>query len=259
MKNIKIFWLFTTYSLKTTFQSPLGVVLFTLGKLIRFGMFFFFVYYLLSNTKILAGYSVTETIIFYLTYNIIDSIAQLLFREVYRFRPLVITGELDTILIKPYHPFLRVLIGGIDILDVGISFIYMIIAGYFISQLSGLQTPHLLLYIALILNALLIATGLHIAILALGILSTEVDHTIMIYRDITKMGSFPVDIYMQPIRFFLTFIIPIGIMITMPVKGLLGMLTLPMYLTSFTISAGILTASLLFWNYALKKYQSWGG
>lgn len=259
MKNVKIFFLLAKYSLKTTFQSPLGIILFTIGKLIRFSMFFLFVYYLISNTKLLAGYSLTQTIIFYLTYNIIDSLAQLLFREVYRFRPLVISGELDSILLKPYHPFLRILVGGVDILDLIISFIYMLLAGYFIIQIPQVTIIQIVLYIALIFNALIIATGFHIAVLALGILSTEVDHTIMIYRDITKMGTFPIDIYQQPIRFLLTFIIPIGIMLTMPVKGLLGILNTELYLLSFLIATAILSASLLFWNYALRCYQSWGG
>lgn len=259
MKNVKIFLLLAKYSLKTTFQNPLGIILFTIGKLIRFSMLFLFVYYLISNTTLLAGYSLTQTIIFYLTYNIIDSLAQLLFREVYRFRPLVISGELDSILLKPYHPFLRILVGGVDILDLIISFIYMLLAGYFIMQIPQVSLMQIVLYIALIANALIIATSFHIAVLALGILSTEVDHTIMIYRDITKMGTFPIDIYQQPIRFILTFIIPIGIMLTMPVKGLLGILTTELSIISFLIATTLVASSLLFWRYALSRYQSWGG
>ena len=40
--------------------------------------------------------------------------------------------------------------------------------------------------------------------LALGIVTTEVDHTIMIYRDITAMGRFPMEMYKEPIRGFFT-------------------------------------------------------
>ena len=258
-KNFKIFLLFAKYSLKTTFQSPLGVTLFTIGKLVRFGMFFSFVYYLLFNTKLLAGYTLTQTVIFYLTYNIIDSLAQLLFREVYRFRPLVVSGELDSILVKPYHPFLRILVGGIDILDLVITFIYAGIAAYFIAQLPDITTAHIVLFIALIINSLLITTSFHIAVLALGILSTEVDHTIMIYRDMTKMGSFPVDIYQQPIRFLFTFVVPIGIMLTLPVKTLFQAINMQAYVLSFTFAIGSIVVSLYLWNYALRKYQSWGG
>lgn len=258
-RNFKIFWLFALYSLKVTLRHPVGLVMFSLGKLIRFSMFFLFVYYLLSNTKLLAGYTLTQTVIFYLTYNIIDSLSQLLFREVYRFRPLVVSGELDSILVKPYHPFLRILMGGIDILDGFITLIYVAISVYFILQLPNFAPYHLVLYFALIVNALLIATGFHIAVLALGILTTEVDHTIMIYRDMMRMGSFPVDIYQQPLRFLVTFVVPIGIMISIPVKSLFDILSPWWYTASFGFAIMTIIVALILWDLALKKYQSWGG
>lgn len=258
-KNWRIFWLFAVYSFKVTFRHPAGVVLFTIGKIIRFGMFFLFVMVLVYSTKVLVGYTPEQTIIFYLTYNIIDSISQLLFREVYRFRQLVISGEFDTVLVKPFHPFLKILVGGIDILDSIITLIYIALAVYFIMQLPSFSIMHLILYFALIINALVIATSFHIGVLALGILTTEVDHAIMIYRDMTRLGTFPIDIYKQPIQFFFTFIIPIGIMMSIPVKSLLNLLSFNLYVISFSFAIVSLFLALKLWDYALKKYQSWGG
>lgn len=247
------------YSLKISLRHPIGLVMFALGKLVRFSMFFLFIYFLLSNTKFLVGYTLTQTVIFYLTYNIIDSLSQVFFREVYRFRPIVINGEFDSVLVKPYHPFFRILIGGVDILDAATTLIYVGISVYFILQLPTFTPLHLLLYFVLILNSLLIATGFHIAVLAMGILTTEVDHTIMIYRDMMRMGSFPVDIYQQPIRFIVTFIIPIGIMMSIPVKSLFDILSPWWYVVSFSFAIGAIIISLKLWDHALKKYQSWGG
>jgi ABC-2 type transport system permease protein len=126
------------------------------------------------------------------------------------------------------------------------------------------QTPHIsviniLTSVSLIINAFIIATAFHILVLAFGIVSTEVDHTILIYRDISKMGAFPVDIYKEPLRSVLTFIIPIGIMITFPAKALFGLLSIPMILLCFGISFTMLFISLWSWNKALQRYQSWGG
>lgn len=259
LKNLKIFWLFTTYSIKTVFQNPIGVLLFMLGKILRFAMFFMFVYYLVFNTKLLGEYNLNQTIIFYLTYNIIDSIAQLLFREVYRFRPLIISAEFDTILVKPYHPFMRILIGGIDPMDAIITLLYIVMLIYFVLQGGGVTLLGSFTFIILIINALVISLAFHIAVLALGILTTEVDHTIMIYRDMTKMASFPIDIYKEPIRSIFTFVIPVGIMMTIPVKSLFGMLNMWWYIISFALAATSLIAALALWKKALQKYQSWGG
>jgi ABC-2 type transport system permease protein len=258
IKSIKLFLLFSRYAFRSTVQHPIGAFAFLLGKILRFGMYFMFVYYLLTHTRFLAGYNLEQTIIFFLTFNIIDSTAQLFFREVYRFRPLVVNGELDTILVKPYHPFLRILVGGVDLLDFITLSVYVGLLIWFLNhtQFTGVA---LLTFIALIINGLIIATAFHILVLAMGILTTEVDHAVMIYRDITRLGTLPVDIYQEPLRSVFTFLLPIGVMMTFPVKSLFGLLSGGMIMVSFTIAIGMLAGSLIIWNRAIKKYQSWGG
>jgi ABC-2 type transport system permease protein len=229
------------------------------GKILRFLMFFFFVFFLVSKTKTLKGYGVDQAVFFYLTFNIIDTTAQLLFREVYRFRPLVVSGELDTILVKPFHPFLRILVGGVDFLDLIMLIPYLILTLFFAGKIGSFSFVNLLFYFGLLTNALILATAFHVFVLALGILTTEVDHTIMIYRDLTSLGRFPMEIYKEPIRGFFTFIIPVGIMMSFPSKALFGLLSPSLILFSFLLSFVFLTTSLKLWGVAIEKYQSWGG
>lgn len=255
--NLKIFWLLSLASIKTSLEHRVGVIFFMLGKIIRFLVFFLFLYFLVSKTRLLAGYNFSQTAIFFLTFNFIDNLSQFLFREVYRFRPLVITGQLDGILLKPHHPFLRILVGGIDILDAILIIPYSLLLLYFLLK-TGANFLNIIHYSLLIINSLIIATGFHIIVLSLGVLTTEVDHTIMIYRDISRMVAMPVDIYKEPLRSILTFVIPVGIMMTIPVKALLGLLTWKIALLSFLISFIFIIFSLSLWNIALKKYQSVG-
>lgn len=258
-KSLKLFYLYATVYFKMVFQQRMGVVLFTLGKIIRFLFLFFMIYLVFSKTRLVKGYSLNQMIIFYLTFNIIDTASQLLFREVYRFRPQVVSGSFDLILLKPHHPFLRILIGGVDFLDLILLLPYVVLTGFFIQQLNNVTIEQFFLYFLLIINSLIIATAFHIGVLALAILTTEVDHTIMIYRDMTSLGRFPLEIYKEPVRGIFTFIIPIGIMMTFPPKALLGLLSPITYLLSFFVSGILLFISLKLWNLALKKYQSWGG
>lgn len=252
-----LFWLFSVNSLKTTLQHPVGVVLFTLTKFVRVGLYFLFVYFLLSRTKVMGEYTLNEALIFFLTYNLIDTLGQFLFREVYRFRQLIISGDFDTVLVKPYHPFLRVLVGGIDLSDLVTIIPYALILGYFMSKLSS-SPFELLLFFILFINGMLLMTTFYIIVLALGILTTEVDHVTMIFRDISRMASIPITIYTEPIRSLLMFVIPIGIMMTVPVEALLGLLSVPMIIISFGISIGGFIFSLILWNKALMQYQSAG-
>ena len=111
-------------------------------------------------------------------------------------------------------------------------------------------------YLLLILNGLLIATAFHIAVLSLGIITFEIDHMIMIYRDIVNMGRFPIDIYKEPIRSVITYLIPVGIMITLPAKALLGLVSPIGILESFGLGVVMIFLAIRFWNFAIKKYSS---
>jgi ABC-2 type transport system permease protein len=258
-KNLKLFTLYSRMSFRTIFQAKSGVFFFLLGKLMRFFFLFFFIFFLFSRTKLIKGYDLNQVMIFFLTYTLIDNLSQMLFREVYRFRPLVLSGALDLILLKPHHPFLRILIGGIDFLDMLLIVPYVILI-----FIVGARIPHIGLvnifnYSFLIFNSLLIATAFHIIVLALGILTTEVDHTIMIYRDMTSVGRFPLDIYREPIRSIFTYVIPVGIMIGFPSKALFNLLAAPFIMLSFVVSWTLLYLSIKLWHHALMKYQSWGG
>jgi ABC-2 type transport system permease protein len=223
-RNFTIFLLFARNSMRVTTQGRIGVVIFTLGKIIRFVFMFLLLFFIFSKTRVLKGYTFQEAAIFYMVFNLVDTLSQILFREVYRFRNLVVSGSLDTILLKPYHPFLRILLGGVDILDIILLVPYTCITLFFALK-GSIIFLNFVGFVVLFLNAIWIATSFHILVLAFGVLTTEVDHTILIYRDMTSLGRFPMAIYNEPIKTIFTFIIPIGIMTSFPPQALLGTLS----------------------------------
>ncbi len=256
--NFQIFLLFAKNSMRVTTQGRTGVVIFTLGKVVRFVFMFLLLFFIFQRTRVLKGYTLQQVALFYMIYNLIDTISQILFREVYRFRSLVVSGSLDTILLKPYHPFLRILLGGVDLLDLILIVPYIIISLYIALQ-KTVTLSNFILFIALFINSLVIATSFHILVLAFGVLTTEVDHTILIYRDATSLGRFPMALYQEPIRSIFTFIIPVGIMMSFPTQALLGVVSVNGFIISIVISSILFYCAIRSWNYSLKKYQSWGG
>lgn len=233
----------------------LGASVFMVGKLLRFGFFVLFIVFLLKGTNTLAGYSLNQTLFFFLTFNLIDIGAQFLYREVYRFRPLIVSGGFDLVLAKPISPLFRSLMGGADILDL-MTIPPLILAIYVAGKALGPTTSQIFLYLFLIFNGFLVATAFHIAVLSLGIVTLEIDHTIMIYRDVTNLGRFPIDIYKQPLKGILTYLIPVGLMVTLPAKALMGLVTPGVVLFSFVLGVVTIFISLRFWNFALTKYSS---
>lgn len=238
------------------FISRFGAVIFIIGKLLRFVFFLLFLVLLENKTKAIAGYSLWQIIFFFVTFNFVDTLSQFFLREVYRFRSYVVSGDFDYILTKPISPLFRSLFGGSDILDLSIllaSALFILISLPHLGSFNSLNT---VLYLVLLLNAFIIAVSFHIFVLAVGILTTEVDNTIMLYRDLTQMGRVPVDIYLQPIRGILTFVVPVGIMMTFPAKVLLGLLSPLTVFISIILASLFLLLSLRCWHFALKHYSS---
>lgn len=239
-----------------SFASRLGVVLFTLGKILRFAFFLIFLFLIIGKTQTLAGYSLWEVIFFFATFNLIDILPQMILRSVYMFRHQVISGNFDFYLGQPISPLFRALFGASDILDLPILILTIGFLIYSALHLSVLTVVGVLLYVVLVFNALVIALSFHILVVSLGAATTEVDNTIMLYRDLTQMGRVPIAIYQEGVSFVLTFVVPIGIMMSFPVEALLGLLSLQFIVFSFCFGSFFFLLSILSWRKAIKYYSS---
>jgi len=251
----KIWWLMSKNAFMVYFNQKKILAIFLTGKILRFIFFIGFLYFLVSAGNGLAGYSSNQIIFFFLTFNVVDIISQFLFREVYRFRPLVVSGDLDLILAKPINPLFRILFGGADVIDF-ITIPPVIIATIYMGAKLGPNFGSVILYTLLIFNSLLVSTAFHILVVSMAIITLEVDHTVMIFRDLSRLGTVPIDFFKEPLRGFITFVIPIGIMLSFPAKAFMGMLDFKLVIISFIFGVGSVFLTLKFWNFAIKKYTS---
>lgn len=256
MKELRVIFKYFSNSLQQTLSNIPTALIFFVSKLIRYGMFMSFLYFLVSGISSLGGYTKEQILLFYLVFNLVDTSAQLLFREVYRFRPLIVSGDFDFVLSKPLNPLIRVLLGGPDFIDLGILAIILGLTLYMIGFVLKTSPLPIFIFSLMIINSLLIAAAFHICVLAMGILTFSIDHLIMIYRDLTSLVRIPVDLYTQPLRTIITFVVPLGIMFTFPPKVLLGLLSWQFIITSLILGTGGLLLSIKFWNYSLRHYQS---
>ncbi len=256
MKTLKVILHYSSNSLQQTLSNLPVLFIFLFSKIVRYGMFIAFLYLLFNGVSSVRGYSREQMLMFYLVFNIIDTIGQLMFREVYRFRPLVVSGGFDAVLTKPFSPIIRSLFGGPDFIDLGLLVIIVSVAVYIARTFIHPTPVQTLLFLAMIINSLLITTAFHILVLGVGIITFSVDHLVMIYRDLTALMRIPVDMFTDPMRSLLTFVIPMGIMFTFPAKVLLGILNWQLILISFLFGVVSLFLSLKFWNYSLRQYQS---
>lgn len=255
-KYLKVWWIFAFNSFQTQLLTRWSILLFLISKLLRFSIFIIFIIILLDKTKALASYNLDQTVFFFLTFSLIDTLVQTVFREVYRFRPTIVNGTFDYYLIKPFNPLFRALATGPDIIDLMLLIPLIVSIIFFMNRLNITNLISLISYFLLLSTAFIIALSFHILVLSLAILTTEIDHAILVYRDLIGMGRFPIDIYHEPLRGILTFIIPVGIMMSFPVKALLGLLSPILIIYAIIFSFLTFLLSLKVWKFALKDYSS---
>jgi ABC-2 type transport system permease protein len=254
-RYIKIWWMLTRNSFSIVLGHRTALSIFLFGKILRFIFFMTFLTFLIIGAKNLAGYNANQVIFFFLTFSLVDTMSQFLFREAHRFRSKVINGDFDLTLVKPLNALFVSVMGGADIIDfITIPPLLLLVIHY--GSLLDPSFISTIFYLVLVLNGILIAGAFYIAVLSLGIITLEIDHTVMIFRDLESLGRFPVDIYKQPLQNILTYLLPIGVMVTIPAKALMGLVSPGGVVGSFMIGLLALYVSLKFWNLALKKYTS---
>ena len=149
----------------------------------------------------------------------------------------------------------RVLLGGADVIDL-ITIPPLIIAVYYVGNLLAPTMSQTFLYLLLIANGMLIATAFHILVLSFGIITLEIDHSIMIYRDLTNLGRFPIEIYKEPLKGVLTYLVPVAMRVAFPAKAFMGLMTPVGIIVSFTFGFLAIVFALKLWKTALKRYAS---
>lgn len=244
-------------ALQISFVNRYTNVLFIIGKALRLTMSFVFLFLIRSQVQHFAQYTTDQMIVFFITYQIIDQITQVFYRSVYSFGHKIRNGEFDFYLVRPLNALFPTLFGQPDINDVLFLLPSFAVMGYLFSTLNlSITWLSVGWYLLLLMNSFLIATAFHIIVAAIAILTTEVDGIIWMYRDLSAMGRFPVSIYLEPLRFALFFIVPVGMMVTIPAELLVGAPPTHSIVLAILVGVVFLATSLWIWREALKQYSS---
>lgn len=234
-------------------STRLSSILFITGKFARFSLHIIFLLALKNNLKLVANYSIDQLITFFLVFNLFDLLGQFLYRGIYWFRTEIISGTFDYRLLKPISPLFQIMTKHTDFLDLPLL---LVVITFLVQKFPQTTSLELLTFSLLSLAAMIILTSIHIVIASIGVITTEVDHTMWIFRDLSEMAKVPIDIYVELIRGFLTFVVPIAVIFTFPAKSLFGLISPTTTTITVTASFLIYFLSLKFWHFALTKYSS---
>ncbi|BCX14570.1 MAG: hypothetical protein KatS3mg088_253 [Patescibacteria group bacterium] len=254
-RYLKIWFILNKKTMLLHFSRKFGFFVFLIGKILRFIFFITFLFFILKKTGGLGTYSSEQVILFFVVFNLISIISQMFFRGVYTFRQMVVSGNFDLVLSKPFDPLFRVVFGGFDFIDL-VTIPPLVLVLFFVAQAINPSFLDVILFSLLLINSLFISFSIHTLIVSFSIITLEIDHIVMIYRDLETMARFPLEIYGPKIATFLTYFIPLGIMVSFPAKVLMGLLNWRFVLFSFLFAFIFYFVSVKFWNFALRKYTS---
>jgi ABC-2 type transport system permease protein len=228
-----------------------------IGKILRFAFFLILIFAFFNHTNNLAGYSVNEVLLFFMTFNLVDVVSQAFFRGIYHTQNLVRLGQFDYYLSTPINPLFRIASYAVDLLD----FIFLIpIIFILIWAILNLGIPltfiQIFLYFLLCFVGFLIAFSIHTIIAGIAVWTLESENLIWVYRDVLTFGRFPPEIFSKTVQIIFTFGLPIIVMIAFPTKVLLGILSWQWIGFSFFICFIFIFSSIKFWRFALKHYSS---
>jgi ABC-2 type transport system permease protein len=260
MKLLKKYWLIWIRSASMAMQAQLtyrlGSFGFLLGKMIRLLFFFAFMAAVFNHVETVAGYSLVETALFFMTFNLVDMTAQILFRAVYGARRTVNEGDFDFYLVQPCSPLFRMTCSTVDFLDIVTIIPVIFMTGAVFARLPPMPWERYAAYFFLLANGVALIYAIHVLVAALAVRTQELESAIWIYRDVMFMGKFPVDVYAPAVRWALTLGIPIAVMTTFPAKALLGRLSQSWMVYAFGLTAAALPLSYLFWKDSVAQYTS---
>src|SRR3989344_5449270 len=185
-------WKNSALSLQALLASRLSSILFLVGKFARFGLFIGFLLALKRSITDLAGYSFDQLVVFFLIYSLFDLIGQIFYRGIYWFRDEIISGDFDFRLTKPINPLFQILTSYTDFLDVPLL---LLVITMLIINWPKASIDQILIFSAVCILAVIILTAIHITVAAIGVVTTAVEHTIWMFRDLATMARVPVDIY----------------------------------------------------------------
>lgn len=255
---LKVWWRLTLLQFEQQVANArVAAVFFMFGKLFRLATAFLFVYVIVDRAGLLVGYRLYEVVFILALFNLVSSITQLFFRGVYMFRQKVVDGSFDFYLLNPLNELFYSLFSFTDPLDMLLLIPYISIT-FWAWYMTGypITLENTLLLIAAIMIVFIIIFAIHILIISIGVKYLEVDNTIMLYRDLERTASFPMEIYGRYGSFILTYIVPFGLISTVPSKIIFGLLKPQILLLFLAIALIQLKLALSYWRLALKSYSS---
>lgn len=208
------------------------------------------------GTTSIGGWSFREALLvtgFYvLTTGVISVLIQ---PNMSRIAEAIRTGSMDFTLLKPIDAQFNVSTRNVNLLRVLDLVIGLCLVVYAASGLP-VTLAGCLGAILLYLSAVVIVYCIWLALSTTAFWFVKTQNATELFNGVFGAARFPVTAFPVPVRFFLTFVLPIAFITTVPAQAMTGSLTPLVALVSPLIAGALFLATRLFWKKAVASYTS---
>ena len=214
-----------------------------------------------SNTNSLAGWNVWQILALLGVFRVMSGVIALLVAPNMRLIMQDIRdGTLDFVLIKPinsqfYASIRRLVVWQGFTIATGIAM--AAVAGVKLS--AAVSAGRAAMFVILLAAGVTIIYSFWLVLATLAFWFTRISNIEMVFWNVFEAGRYPVDIYRRPVRWVLTYVVPLAFLTTFPARALVGKLEATNLAVALAVGAAALAGSSWFWRYGLRHYSGASG
>lgn len=258
MRILKLVWSFLKYAAKGELEFRFNVAMFLLFDLLWFTTSLIGVVLVFRQAGTVAGWTQAEAVLLVLVYYVTSSLIKVLvIPGAESLAELVRRGEFDHYLLRPVDPQFLVSIRTLRVHELFRMILAFALLPWYLGVMDiAVTVPQGLLFVAV---TVLGAVGLYGAYFAIATLSFWIENLFNVgdlFREMLDVAKRPSDIFTGAASTVATFVIPVGLVATIPTKVILGTIDRPALFWALASSAALFLVSRLLFTAALRRYSS---
>lgn len=240
------------FEYRANFIANIAMTLFTLGMSVLTVLLFFY------RSTSLGGWSFYEVLALLGIFNALHGFIELFLQpNMSRLVSHIRQGTLDFVLLKPVDSQFFVSFRHLVLwrfADIGLG---LALTGYAVWRFDGPPAWHeLIMFVLLFGAALVIIYSLWTGMMVISFWAVKVDNLSFLFHSIFETSRYPASVYSGALRLVLLYVLPIGLVTTVPAEAIVGRLDSLHAIGAMLLAALFLLGARLLWKQALRAYTS---
>ena len=259
MKTLKLWFTFLSFSLSNLVAYRVDLLLRLIGMVWSVGFMILVLALPYRYTDTIAGWDQHEIFIVIGMYYLMNGLSWMLFKDgIFRIEDKVKYGLMDTVLLKPVGSIFMTAFFEVDVSRLADAVVGVIIICHQVVVAGISIDPVRLLAVTVsCVSGLAVVFSLYLSANTLSFWTTEayIGH---VSNPIFTVAKYPVDLWGEKVAQFFYWVVPIGLMSSVPAGILVGKLSVEWAIFSVMVSMVWVAGSRLLWGVALTKYSGIG-